>query len=790
MSGEGADELADREGLCASARREWRYLRRSRWDLTVLFALPLLTLLLLAWMFGTSLLQRIPVAVVDHDQSALSRQLVQTLQADPKLSLRELADSDARGGELLRTAQVMAVMSLPAGLERDVVRGQSGPVGIGYNAAFQTAASQAAAAMNSDAEAVLRAFAAAHSPLAGLSALRHAGPRIQVSQIGNSQTSFERFLEPLVAAGILHLLLSCSVVAAVGRELKEGRFLRWGRPGFGFMLRRLLGKIAPPTLIYAGWFAVIPWWLHGVLGWPIAGHLWPWLLAQWALCAATAGIGALLVAAARDIDTAFSVSTIYAGSAITYSNGTLPVLHASWFTRWWSQCLPFTHYLKVQNQQFGMGSDASVSLAPVGVLLLMAIGSLGLAAALWAHAVRRGRDVAEEVRRCGPSPDEHRWYAGFVTTLSSIARDRSMLSLCVLSVLLYGFYYPQAYRSQVSVKLPVVVVDQDHDTISRSIVRALDATRAVQVEQVTGDLEQAQKRLRNGEVDGLLYIAPHLEATVLTGRSGGLAIEVPATYLVRARDVGGAINAAVSAVVARQLEPLRLAGHRHAGVVVQEVPMYNPADGYGGYVVPAVAAIILHQTLLFGTAMLVALRREQSRRWSMRAGAWFGCWLALTTVGCLTAGFYFGFVYWFQDFPRMGNPMALLLAVPLFAGTVAALGLALGSYFERSDRALQVMAGLSVLLFFLGGVSWPLFAMPQPLAWLARGLPSTVGMQLFVQLNSAGASLHEVRGLLGALVLQLLVCLGWAGWRLLPRARQRHREASGKTQLSAAGHAG
>ena len=48
--------------------------------------------------------------------------------------------------------------------------------------------------------------------------------------------------------------------------------------------------------------------------------------------------------------------------------------------------------------------------------------------------------------------------AAFEATLLTIARTREILSLAVLSVLLYAFYYPAPYEHQSAQALPFVVV--------------------------------------------------------------------------------------------------------------------------------------------------------------------------------------------------------------------------------------------------------------------------------------------------------------------------------------------
>src|SRR5690606_41279965 len=74
-----------REAFVRSALRECARLRAEPWGLALSAWVPLLALALLAWMFTAGVPRELPVAVVDHDNSAVSRELVRSLDAVPGL---------------------------------------------------------------------------------------------------------------------------------------------------------------------------------------------------------------------------------------------------------------------------------------------------------------------------------------------------------------------------------------------------------------------------------------------------------------------------------------------------------------------------------------------------------------------------------------------------------------------------------------------------------------------------------------------------------------------------------
>ena len=231
---------------------------------------------------------------------------------------------------------------------------------------------------------------------------------------------------------------------------------------------------------------------------------------------------------------------------------------------------------------------------------------------------------------------------------------------------------------------------------------------------------------------------------------------------------GAAADAAMR-VVARKMSELW-----RQPVVIDNRPGVNgfqlvssaPADGY---------------TLLLGAGVIAAIRRETGAP-ILRLRSRLGLWLALTVIGTLSSLFYFGFVFWIQDYPRAGDLIGVILLAPLFSAAVSALGLCLGGLFDRHERVLQVLVGTSAPLFFLGGTAWPHFMMPQPLVWLANLFPSTAGVQAFVKMNSTGASLSDVAP--EATVLVVLVVI-YGLWLLAPGLRTiRQRQVTAQQTSS------
>lgn len=757
-----ATKLGFFTALDASLRRELALLASSRWDLFLLIGLPLVAVVTLALMFRPGSFNQVPIAVVDANHSALSRALVRALQATPKLQIAASPVALPEAMALMRADRAYAVVYLPPGLEDHQARREDDAVIVYFNAAFQTVASQAADAAQA---AVQQALAPPRlQELAHLIGFHP--PKVQVSIIGNPQASFELFLETLATPLVLAMLLGCAAVYAVGREWADGTLVTWLQASGGRTFTALLGKLLPYVLVFWLWGVAFTLYLAGMRGWHVAGSLGYLLLVQFIFYAGVGALSAMLVALLKDLDTALSVSAFYLGSGLSFAGATLTLNGSPLFVRAWSAVLPSTSYVQIQEQQWVMGSPLASSAVPLAILL--AFVAVPMAVAVWGLARLARTGTRPVPLRAAPTPE--RWLGALAHTLHTVAINRPIVLTAVAAVVLYGFYYPSAYSIQTVVKIPVAVVDLDHSPLSRSLLRNLDATRVVRVATQADSITEAQQLLRADAVDGVIVVASGLQASVLKGQPGGVSVDLKGAYLVRARFVGEALRGAIGGAMQDIVRPI--ASIAHVGrIKVHQRALFNPDNGYGSYVVPGVASIILQATLLFAVAMFMGLKRERGP-WRMSHRAFLGTWSAFTLLGSLMSGFFFGFIFWFQDYPRGGNLWGLLLCVPLFAASVSALGLLVGSLFERHERSMQILAGTSIPVFFLSGLSWPFLAMPPLMVALAQLIPSTTAVLMFAQLNAMGASLTEIAPKVTTLALIALL-YGAAAWLRLTRVPEQ-----------------
>jgi ABC-2 type transport system permease protein len=371
----------------------------------------------------------------------------------------------------------------------------------------------------------------------------------------------------------------------------------------------------------------------------------------------------------------------------------------------------------------------------------------------------------------------------FVHTLHRIVRDKETLVLLFGASVFYAFFYPTPYIKQVLRDLPVIVVDRDHTALSRQITRWLDASEGAQVASRASDLDAAQDSVRAGVVGAVLLIPKDFERHVLRGEPAYVEAYADASYFLvystALRAINGVVGTVSAGVSVRRLQAVGLtdqaAARRVRPVTFVSWPLFNPLAGYGTFVVPSVFILILQQTLLIGIAVLRVGEREAGPNreplWAVLGGK-VGA-TALIYVG--HGLFMFGVVFSLYGFPMRASWLdVIVFLVPYFAA-VTLLGLVVAELFKRPESSTVALAAMSLPALFMSGISFPVEVQAGWVRALSVVLPTTFGIQGFLQLAVMGAGFDQTMRPWAALWVQVIVywSLAWMVLRYKERSAKR-----------------
>jgi ABC-2 type transport system permease protein len=337
-----------------------------------------------------------------------------------------------------------------------------------------------------------------------------------------------------------------------------------------------------------------------------------------------------------------------------------------------------------------------------------------------------------------------------------VLRDRGAFGLIVLGPLIYGLFYPQPYLGQLIRDIPIAIVDDDATDLSRTIIQTLNAHEAIRVAARPNTLAEAQAALARREVFGIVSIPAGTEREVLKGDKARLPAYVDSAYfLLYNRTLQGILEGTgtvTADLISHGARPdgslYRAALAKSSPVEILNQPLFNPTGGYGSYIVPAAFILILQQTLVMGAATLGGVAFEQggqaARRRRGAAASVIGQAIAHLALALPGIAFYLVVLPRLYGFSSSERVIELLVLAAPFILSVSFLGQFVGSWFKRRETAVLVFIALSLPLFFLVGVAWPVEAIPNVLRTVSVIFPSTSAIDGLVRMNQMGATLHDV----------------------------------------------
>lgn len=336
-------------------------------------------------------------------------------------------------------------------------------------------------------------------------------------------------------------------------------------------------------------------------------------------------------------------------------------------------------------------------------------------------------------------------------TWKLIFKDKGAILLLFGAGLVYSFFYPLPYHFEQVESVPTILVDQDNSHSSRALSRLLFASPNLDIKQVTDQASAIEQQLWSGDVMAMIIIPPGFHTDLLAGRVAEVQIASHGGYLLagskalkNATEASLMMGAAVSLQKAQSmglstqqamasLQPIR----------VETRSLFNPHDGYGHSIVPAVMVLIIQQTLLIGVTLLLG-RQTELKQLPTGSKAYFGMLLTFTIIALLNTMYFFIVATQLQHYSKIGHFGTLLAFSIVFCLCISAFALILGRLFKTRERGLQLLLITSVPMLFVSGYSWPAESLPDLLYYARWVLPTTSGIHGFVSINQLGASLMDV----------------------------------------------
>ena len=298
------------------------------------------------------------------------------------------------------------------------------------------------------------------------------------------------------------------------------------------------------------------------------------------------------------------------------------------------------------------------------------------------------------------------------------------------------FFFTTLLNEGVPKDLPIGVVDQDDSSMSRALVRNLDAMQSSRVAYHFANITEARNAMQENKIYAYLYIPKGTMAKLLAGRQPKISYYYTMTCMTAGsmamkdlKTLGTLGSAAVGQATLRAkgatpgqikaaLQPVTIDAHQIA----------NPEGSYNYSLttvfVPGI--MMLFMSLLSAYSLGMELKFDTGKEWIASANgnifvAILGKFIIHTLVFLLVIFFFHYYIYVELDFPRLGGVWSIMRLS--FLEVIASLGFGIFAFglMPSMRMSMSICSLWSVLSISMCGSAFPVMGMDPPLqalSWL------------------------------------------------------------------------
>ncbi len=317
----------------------WKYLTESLKRGTVglvrrsvypcmMIVMPLLCAFFLLNLMQRGTLYRIPVGVVDQDNSSLSRTLTRNLSALQTVDVQYHYSNYQEAASAVQTGQVLGFFLIPSDFSRKALSGEQPTLSYYINYGYYPPSSMQFKGFKTitvlaNGGIVSAAMRTLGVPASSVSATLQP-VATHVHQIGNPWTNYSYYLNASFVPCLLQLLIMLVTVFSVGTELKYGTCRQWLRSSGDSMSMAIVGKMLPQAVVWTavGW--AVQWLMYVKFQLPLNGNPWHMILAMPLLVLASQGWGLMALCVVPNFRLASTLCAMFGILSFSFCGFSVP----------------------------------------------------------------------------------------------------------------------------------------------------------------------------------------------------------------------------------------------------------------------------------------------------------------------------------------------------------------------------------------------------------------------------------------------------------------------------------
>ncbi len=368
------------------AKRECnRMTSRSLYLLAVL-VFPVLTILFFGSLFKEGVPTKMPVAIVDLDQTATSRKIARNIDVTPLSMVSMNLQSESEAMSQLRSGSIYGFVVLPKDMQADILSSKQ-PVVSYY---YQNSLLIAGGLMQNDLTLILHTLSSAINiqkreamgQPEDLIMAQVQPVQLNTHQLFNPTSNYSVYISTIVLPIMLQLFILLMTVYSIGIEIKERTSREWLQTSGKSIVTALTGKLLPYTVIFFILMMFQNFMLYRVMQVPMhtsAGWL---MLSSLLFVLAYQAIGVFCIGLLPLMRHALNLSAFYGILALTLCGFSFPIEAMPPVFQYWASGFPVRHFMHIFQSQVLAGFELKYSILSYLFLMLFMLLPLTVIARL------------------------------------------------------------------------------------------------------------------------------------------------------------------------------------------------------------------------------------------------------------------------------------------------------------------------------------------------------------------------------------------------------------------------
>lgn len=339
----------------AVSKREVKRIFSNPLYIFAMIAAPIFSLIFFMTLMGKGQPDSLPVAMVDMDNSANSRNVVRTLDAFKNTEIVAHCNSFQEARDMMQRGKIYGIFYIPEDFSKDLQAQRQPTISYYCNYAYLTAASLVFQDFMTMSELVggsatqSTLLAKGKSPQQVSAFLQPVV--VERHLLSNPMVNYSLYLNNTIPIAILVIFVFLTTVYSMGDELKDGTARQWIGLADDSIYKAVTGKLLPQTVIFfvmALLFALV---MFGIYDFPHKAGLLNEILLLWLLVLASQGFGIFLMGLIPHFRFAMSIACLWGILEVSMTGFTFPITSMQPALKALSVCFPLRHYFLIYVSQ-------------------------------------------------------------------------------------------------------------------------------------------------------------------------------------------------------------------------------------------------------------------------------------------------------------------------------------------------------------------------------------------------------------------------------------------------------